>query len=809
MKKKIFTVIGMIGLALASLINNPMLESNAEEGIAVASTESDINAYIADKSDLGEKYFLYSIFEDAISGNQTNLTTGEVYSADSGDADLPASITFSKGCLYILEGIRYGSDREEGYIWWMSYNTTAGEISAKSYYYLEGACDFNCYYDENCSNDIERQIANQWKMNVCKLVNQCHSSPGSIDWDVEGSNIVFIPSEDINLTLNLSQALKYSDTQLFCLESNLRWEAPVKDLQAPVVNVPATYVVNVDNMETLDNILKQHVKVIDETDPNPQLIVRSSSYDSNNRVCGTFPVTIYAQDVAGNTSADLTFNVLVADATSPSITVKSGLTVSNNVPELMSDAQFIDALFEISDNYDSFSDLRIELNRVNYDKTFREAGTKEISVEVYDRAGNFADAYATFVVVDGIEPTIVAANKEIGSGWAQFKEEELLSLFTVSDDSSASDKITKTIVENDYYSNSMSGSYNWNMPGDYKVICEAQDEAGNTSRATAIISVYDSVPPEASVKSITISYTHKLTDEEILANVTATDRELGTPTITLDRSAYDENYAKVGSYKIKVNVSDGRNLVTKELPVIVIDDVAPVIAGPAVITIGNSTKLSIEELKSKFTVTDAIDGAIDFTIEDLNGYADSYNKVNEYDFKITATDSAGNTNTFTFSLDATDNTSPQIFFDQHYIVLQEGETLTDEMIKSYASKLFNVNLESIVDIEGEYNVEEPGTYLLTVSMVDGTKHSFTVSVSPNEHENTAKDPTKEDNTKPASKFDWKHFFSGDISNWTEFNAWPTWSICVWLMWIGIGIASIIGLSIIVAIIKKVKKIIKG
>ncbi len=750
------------------------IEVAADTGIEREYTKDEISAYLIDRGELGQKYFLMSIIDDAISGNQMSLKTGEVYSADVGESDLPESITFSKGCLYILEGVRNNSDYEEAYIWWRAYNTTAGEISTKSYYYLEGGPDFNHYYDDKCDNDIERQIASIWTTDFAPIVNACCDPIGSFDWSSVGSNIIFIPSQDITLNLNLSQTLKYPDTQLFCLESNLRWEAPVKDLQAPVVNVPATYVVNVDNMESLDNILTQHVKVTDETDPNPQLIVRSSSYDANNRVCGTFPVTIYAQDAAGNTSADLTFNVLVADATSPSITVKTGLTVSNNVPELMSDAQFIDALFEISDNYDSFSDLRIDFNRGDYDKTYHVAGTKEVSIEVYDRAGNFADAFATFTVLDTTPPTITAESKEISNDHFGFiYEHNLPTLFTVTDDTSAVDKITKTIVENTY-------SSNWSKPGTYQVTCEAQDEAGNTNRATSTITVYDAVPPEASVKAITVSYTHQLSDEEILANVTATDDHV-TPTITLDRAAYDENYAKVGTYKINVSVTDGRNVVTKELPVTVIDDVAPVIVGPSVITVGNSTKLSIEELKSKFNVTDAIDGEIDFTIEDLNGYADSYTKVNEYDFKITATDKAGNTNTFTFSLDVTDNTSPQILFDQYYIVLQEGEELTDEMIKSYASKVFNVSLASILSIDGEYNVEAVGTYSLRVALDDGTTRSLTVSVSPNE--NKSNDPVGDD-AKPETKF-WN--FDGYADNIFNFKNWSNWTFWIWATWVVAGL----------------------
>lgn len=78
--------------------------------------------------------------------------------------------------------------------------------------------------------------------------------------------------------------------------------------------------------------------------------------------------------------------------------------------------------------------------------------------------------------------------------------------------------------------------------------------------------------------------------------------------------------------------------------------------------------------------------------------------------------------------------------------------------------------------------------------MDGSVQEFSISVG--ELEPEVKEPVK---------FTWRKFFSADMTNWNQFDAWPSWSICAWFSWFGISIASLIAAAVLFAILKKIIK----
>ncbi|MDE5856250.1 MAG: hypothetical protein K2H06_04290, partial [Anaeroplasmataceae bacterium] len=202
-----------------------------------------------------------------------------------------------------------------------------------------------------------------------------------------------------------------------------------------------------------------------------------------------------------------------------------------------------------------------------------------------------------------------------------------------------------------------------------------------------------------------------------------------------------------------------------------------------------------ENLREKIVVEDGYDGVItNYEIIDNSDYENNYATVGRYTKTIKASDTEGNTQTLTIILIVTDTTSPQIFYDKFFIVLTEGESLTDEMIKAYASQALGVDVASILTLEGNYNTNVVGKYEIGLYMMDGSVKPFTISVG----DLIEKEP---------ARWTFKGFFSNNMDNWTKFDEWPAWSICAWLSWAGIalGVAIVAGVGIAAFVVHKKKK----
>ncbi len=594
-------------------------------------------------------------------------------------------------------------------------------------------------------------------------------------------NVTAIPKSDIGSDNKIQFDMNGSAQNpiaIFCPYADL--VKTRSDLQAPSVSIPSNYIVNVDNMQSQEQILS-HVVVKDDTDPNPKLIVKSSSYDSTKRVVGTYPIVIYGQDASGNKSIEYTFNVIVADATDPSNTGFGTLNQPNNVK--LTDAEIL-AKFTVSDNYSSVDKIKKTLIRNDYSTNWTRPGSYTITCRATDEAGNYKDASSTIVVEDKTLPSNEGSTKTQANN-VKLTQEDLLALFTVSDDVSAVGKIKKSILTENYTSH-------WSVPGSYQITCRATDEAGNFRDATSTIIVEDKTLPTAQGKTLDIEYSNKLTDFKSLFTYSDDITSLDNITFEVLTDDYTEHFSRKGSYTITARFTDEAGNYTDASSVLrVVDRTKPVITVPTEITIGNSTIHTIDALKTKINVTDGYDGVItEYTITDNDDYANHYQTPGRYTLTITAKDSSNNTQSVTIAYIVKDTTSPQVFYDRYFIVLTEGEELTFDMIKSYAAQSLGVSEAAILSIEGDFDCMTVGAYEVSLYMIDGSIQPFTISVGMDEEKHE------------TYTFTWKNFFSGNMENWTNFSAWPAWSIAAWFSWLGIGLAGVVVLAFLFVLPKK-------
>ncbi len=798
MKKKIimiFTALtAVLGFSSQALVNADEVEPTTLSS-QISTNVSDIDNYIAGKTSPGQLFYNYDLFinkaydwkyntyevdwtnKDEIDYSEKPLATD--------DSGLPA-MTLEKGKLYFINASLIKSIKKG--TWEVTnvdfcpidellslYNFKAYQDKMLHIKYEDS--DFEMYYeDDYCyewdNHDICSEIDQNWKDKQKEIEGYFDfENPKATSHPLQ-VNYVIVPIETITLP-SPNNARLYPGLSIYVAQASIAGN----DYNKPSINKPDSYIVNVDRMQSMDEILS-HIVVTDDTDQHPNLHVRSTTYNQGNRKVGTYQTTIYATDSAGNISDNVTFNILVQDATSPVVKAKSNVSMTNDMPAFPTKNEFIKTLFDISDNYYSFEELTIEIDYDYYQKMGSKVGSYYVDVTVTDPSGNSTESNNEYIIYDVREP-IITANDIHQPNNQQLSTEDLLALFVGYDETTLEAKLTKELTLNQY-------SDNWSKIGAYQVTCKISDEAGNSQTKTITITVDDAVLPTASARAIQVSYTKLLTDDEILAVVEASDDQV-TPTKTiLDRSAYDAAAATKGLVNVKVRISDGTNYIDIDVPVQVIDDVKPTIVGPTEITVGNNVLLTDSELKAKFTVNDFIDGNINFEITDPDNYLKNYKLVGKYARVVEATDSAGNTQKLEISIIVEDKIAPEIWYDKYFIVLQEGEELTDAMIKAYAIQSLGITAEEFVGIIGDYTTSEVGKYELTILLTENRTKTFVVSVATANEEKLPKD------------FKFTDLFTSDFwsNSWNECNNhwWPikNWN---WLNWT----FAVLGLLAVVAL----------
>lgn len=713
-KKILFVILGLLGLLTFSSCGNSKLEqikSKDNQTIKLSMSSSTVD-YIAGKSEYpGDLYYPYKLFVE----HATNLKINscEVYDAEMNDGDFSLTYTFEKNKLYILNG--YSSEEsswEEPSGFLDLYGMSLNEISKNSFYYKFFGNEMNLYYDDYQNNDIEKLIVNDWNEKLNTILN-IQTFAGYHDFAYYGANITFIPKETMTFQLDVSKFHLYPTSYYYIAELDLEgWSAP--DLQAPSLEIPSTYIVNVDRMQGWDEI-KSHFVIRDDIDPNPKLEIIESDYNPEIRQIGDYPSKVCAVDAAGNQSPEYPIIIKVMDSTAPSGTAEK-ITIGNKESDFLSIETVYNAVAAI-DNYDSADKLVKTVITNEWTANRRTPGTYEIVVRVSDSSSNYVDISVPVEVKDTTLPTGVANKITIGNNRKLSLEEKVAAI--IADDDQV--YIVKEITEDNYEDN-------YTIPGTYTYVVKIVDGAGNFVIVNNEIEVFDNVPPTATFTPLKTNYLTKLEDKVFLDSVVANDDQ-GNATKEIYENAYAENYSIVGSYYVIVRVSDGRNYIDVSVPAEVIDDVMPVIVAPEEITISNSKFYSDNDFKNKLNVFDGYDGQLsNYVINDLDNYALNYRKPGVYRKEIVATDLAGNVNRYISKYKIIDGTAPDVLVDGYVICLQTGETLTDDMIKRYAAQALNLPLEDIVSLEGEYNPDEAGLYAVNLCMSDGNVQTFNISV---------------------------------------------------------------------------------
>ena len=270
--------------------------------------------------------------------------------------------------------------------------------------------------------------------------------------------------------------------------------------------------------------------------------------------------------------------------------------------------------------------------------------------------------------------------------------------------------------------------------GDYEMVVSATDNAGNKTTANIKIKVVDVDKPVINgTNTYTRSYNDPVSLETIKSALTINDNYDSGLELVLIQDNYTSNSTKVGTHTVSFKAMDSSNNESDVFTVTikVEDKVKPVISGPGTINVPSNNRLSLLDFKKKFSINDGYDGKIELTDLMVTGY-DTYlnnsRKVGSYTITITVADTNGNTATQNVTLVVEDKISPEIFFDDYFIVLEQGQSLTAEQIKDYASKVLGIKIEDIKEVSGEYDTNVAGTYNIEVKTINDATYRFSLKV---------------------------------------------------------------------------------
>lgn len=208
-------------------------------------------------------------------------------------------------------------------------------------------------------------------------------------------------------------------------------------------------------------------------------------------------------------------------------------------------------------------------------------------------------------------------------------------------------------------------------------------------------------------KAMIIDYDNPILLSDILENVKCIDDDGVDVTDRLNvETTYpngsDFSSLKLGDYEVNLSCTDSSgNVATFTIVLKVVDLIAPVISGSDYIKTDYKTKISIDEIKSKLTVSDNHDN---LTTNDLvlveNSYSGlgnilSWQKLGFYSVKFTCTDSSGNVGEFTVNIEVVDNIAP-------IIKNKDGESITEINIVKERNLFLSFNeIYSLFTLEDE------------------------------------------------------------------------------------------------------------
>ncbi|MEP4534961.1 MAG: MBG domain-containing protein [Cyclobacteriaceae bacterium] len=430
-----------------------------------------------------------------------------------------------------------------------------------------------------------------------------------------------------------------------------------------------------------------------------------TSFDCSH--VGSNNVTLTVTDNSGN-SASATAIVTVTEAIAPTA-ITQDLT-------LYLDGDGLASITPEDINNGSSDNCAIDQMTLDItDFTCDNLGGNTVTLTVSDVSGNSSIATSTVTVEDNIDPVATAQDITVSL------DEDGLATITASDvDDGSSDNcaIASTAID--------VTQFDCSNIGPNTVTLTVTDASGNTSTATASVTIEDSSAPMATTQDISVTL-----DQNGMASITAADinnessDNCGIANMELDIDAFDCSH--VGENTVTLTITDGSgNASSATSLVTVTESVDPVaVAQDITITLDADGLASVlaTDIDNGSSDNCAIDqmtlDVTNFTCDDLGA-----NTVT-----LTVSDVSGNTSTATATVTVEDATAPTVVTQDITIELDASgaATITTADIDNGSSDNCAIDNMSI-DLD-TFSCGDLGANTVTLSTSDASGNTATASAT--------------------------------------------------------------------------------
>jgi hypothetical protein len=414
---------------------------------------------------------------------------------------------------------------------------------------------------------------------------------------------------------------------------------------------------------------------------------------------GVTTVTYTVVDDCGN-SSQASFNVTVNDVTPPTIAgVPANITI-NNIPGTCH-AQVWWNEPTASDNCPGVSIATTHIPG----SLFNAGQTTTVTYTATDASGLITTASFTVTVIDNEAPVVITKN------------------ITINLDANGNASIVPADVNNGSYDNcgivSMTvipNTFTCANVGPNVVTLTAWDQQGNTTSATATVTVNDVTPPVVLTQNITVQLNAAGTVTITAAQVDAGSSDTcGIATMTLD--TYTFGCTDVGPNTVTLTVTDNNNNVASATAIVTVQDVT----APNVIT--QNITVNLDAVNGLASITPAM---INLNSSDACGIATMTLNITNFDCNdvgpntvtLTVTDVNNNSASATAVVTVQDVTPPTAMCQNLTLYLDAyGNTSTTAAAVDNGS-FDNCDIETLVLSNSSFNCGDDGPNNVTLTVKD-------------------------------------------------------------------------------------------
>ncbi len=428
------------------------------------------------------------------------------------------------------------------------------------------------------------------------------------------------------------------------------------------------------------------------------------------------------------------------DGIKPTITGTNNFIV--NVNNMLSKEEI---LSHITARDETDGPVPVVIESSTYNPSNKKTGDYEMVVSASDKAGNKTSVTIKVKVVDIDKPVINGTTSYTRSYDNPISIEDIKAGASdkAGNKTSVTIKVKVVDIDKPVINGTTSYTRSYDNPisiEDIKAGLSVSDNYDSGLQLELIQDNYSSNTNKVGVHTVTFKAKDSSNNESDVCTVSITVEDKIKP-VELIQDNYSSNTNKVGVHTVTFKAKDSSNNESDvcTVSITVEDKIKPVISGPTTIKVPSNKVLNKEEFKKKYTINDGLDGEItlvDGMITGFDTYLQNFKKVGNYKVTINSSDKNGNLASLEVTIKVEDKIDPEIWFDDYFIVLEEGQSLTPEQIKEYASKVLGVSLDAITEVTGEYDTNVAGTYKLSVKTVDGKEHVINLSVTEKVVENT-------------------------------------------------------------------------